>query len=703
MGSRIKVSTAAPYTGSPGGGGGSGTPNVAIAGTDAGGNPVASPVLAGHNPQGSFETIPAAASFPNGANSNLGLNCAIIGSENTIANDCQRVEVVGTGSDLTDCRESLLAGLTNSVVGVWRSILTGSQNLITAGIRTTVGIGDSVVGATQATISGCINVGIFGLSHIVRETFYSLVSGKDHDILNADYSSVSGELNTLRATHSHVSGLGNSDGYCQLVGGKYAEPDPVPSTNAPVAGQLVENIGWGTSAVDRRTIRSLDDEGNHNVLSSYEVAGTKVVGPQNPNWGTPTGIATKTAFDTATVTTEQLAERVKALWDMCMEHGLIGAPAPNPLLTDYTYIIPGSGGLEVFARSTSSQSYKLRLSPTGPANTFQSVRIGFPNVGAAYTVERVYLMRVGNTNTNITENPATGVVTVSGSPFVVPEGTDFNPHWHWINVSVPTGTVSSFVLLIQLASGSPRSDWGNNTYSGLGWTYTGSEKLTNNLTDGINFSGGESFGSIPPIAVKFESLSTPVMWFPFIGDSWIYGYGDGGTVSRPYGIEGRLNSVWKTSEPIAVIGYALTGMNTSQSLQRLENLLANFDCRAACVQFNSLNNYTQSLPTDQCRIDWAGVESAMGSRHVLPMIGGGGSLPGLPDYFVNFKQNSDWMVARNAETNQDQYDQLVDPATGVIAPALAFSDNSHPNAAGYSAWTTDMISNVRNVIAGWGV
>ncbi|HEY8354782.1 MAG TPA: glycosyl hydrolase family 28-related protein [Methylophilaceae bacterium] len=43
-----------------------------------------------------------------------------------------------------------------------------------------------------------------------------------------------------------------------------------------------------------------------------------------PTYGAPTGTATRTAFDTATVTTQQLAERVKALIDDLRNYGLVG-------------------------------------------------------------------------------------------------------------------------------------------------------------------------------------------------------------------------------------------------------------------------------------------------------------------------------------------------------------------------------------------
>lgn len=58
----------------------------------------------------------------------------------------------------------------------------------------------------------------------------------------------------------------------------------------------------------------------------YRHTGTaweKTLGPKAVGWGAPTGMATRTAFDTTTVTLEQLAERVKALIDDLTAHGLI--------------------------------------------------------------------------------------------------------------------------------------------------------------------------------------------------------------------------------------------------------------------------------------------------------------------------------------------------------------------------------------------
>jgi hypothetical protein len=58
---------------------------------------------------------------------------------------------------------------------------------------------------------------------------------------------------------------------------------------------------------------------------AVRVNGTRVLGPRRTGWTTaPTGTATKTTYDTTTVTTAQLAERVKALIDDLIFHGVIG-------------------------------------------------------------------------------------------------------------------------------------------------------------------------------------------------------------------------------------------------------------------------------------------------------------------------------------------------------------------------------------------
>jgi hypothetical protein len=62
-----------------------------------------------------------------------------------------------------------------------------------------------------------------------------------------------------------------------------------------------------------------------NTADSFKVGTNNVVGSRKTGWAAPTGTATRTTFATSTVTTAQLAERLKALIDDLTSHGLIGA------------------------------------------------------------------------------------------------------------------------------------------------------------------------------------------------------------------------------------------------------------------------------------------------------------------------------------------------------------------------------------------
>ena len=60
------------------------------------------------------------------------------------------------------------------------------------------------------------------------------------------------------------------------------------------------------------------------TAGSYRVGANQVVGSRSTGWSAATGTATRTTFATGSVTTAQLAERLKALIDDLITHGLIG-------------------------------------------------------------------------------------------------------------------------------------------------------------------------------------------------------------------------------------------------------------------------------------------------------------------------------------------------------------------------------------------
>jgi hypothetical protein len=108
--------------------------------------------------------------------------------------------------------------------------------------------------------------------------------------------------------------------------------DGTSTINARIAGKGVDSyvcrtsgdFGVGTPTPAHR----LDVAGGDaNVRSGfvYRVNGTQVVAARRTGWAAATGTATRTTFATSTVTTAQLAERVKALIDDLIAHGLLGA------------------------------------------------------------------------------------------------------------------------------------------------------------------------------------------------------------------------------------------------------------------------------------------------------------------------------------------------------------------------------------------
>ena len=98
----------------------------------------------------------------------------------------------------------------------------------------------------------------------------------------------------------------------------------------PIGAPDIRVNGNGGSAIatirvtttSRNLTLTADEAGG---FSSLRIDGNQVVRNRQTGWAAATGTATRTTFATGTVTTTQLAERVKALIDDLTVHGLIGA------------------------------------------------------------------------------------------------------------------------------------------------------------------------------------------------------------------------------------------------------------------------------------------------------------------------------------------------------------------------------------------
>lgn len=101
----------------------------------------------------------------------------------------------------------------------------------------------------------------------------------------------------------------------------------ITNTASAATSKLIDLRVGGLPAFSVDRAGSISAGDTCSVNSAYQVSTIQVVGPRKTGWATATGTATRTTFDTATVTTAQLAERVKALIDdlhATAGHGLIG-------------------------------------------------------------------------------------------------------------------------------------------------------------------------------------------------------------------------------------------------------------------------------------------------------------------------------------------------------------------------------------------
>lgn len=81
----------------------------------------------------------------------------------------------------------------------------------------------------------------------------------------------------------------------------------------------------GTNVAVITAVGNLSVAGTGHFGGALSIFGTQVISTRRGGWGAPTGTATRASFDTATATTVQLAERLKAMIDDLTAHGLIGS------------------------------------------------------------------------------------------------------------------------------------------------------------------------------------------------------------------------------------------------------------------------------------------------------------------------------------------------------------------------------------------
>ena len=137
---------------------------------------------------------------------------------------------------------------------------------------------------------------------------------------NANINAIEAEFNDKVLYRNNPTGETNTmQNDLDMNSNDILNTNQVNTTNLSVNGQLV--VPANLTAFSGTPTFS----GAVNTTENYQVDSTQVVSNRVTGWAAPTGTATRTTFVTSTVTTEQLAERVKALIDDLTTHGLIGS------------------------------------------------------------------------------------------------------------------------------------------------------------------------------------------------------------------------------------------------------------------------------------------------------------------------------------------------------------------------------------------
>lgn len=382
-----------------------------------------------------------------------------------------------------------------------------------------------------------------------------------------------------------------------------------------------------------------------------------------------------------------------------------------------SYIIPSAGaGADFTSALKSDTSYQILVHPVGPEQDWTSVRIGMLNYGGAYTVKAMNLAIWGGVNKPNALGTQFGggkneFVPVVAKATPIKRGTDDSPTVTWLGSWPAASSKDKRALRIQieLAKGSPIVSWSGAApgpkFLGLGWILTGDEGLEQNLTAGFSTKGHNTFGQLPLLVVEFSGFAKPVVPLLCIGDSTLWGYGDGDQYSNPYGVPGRLAERWKAAGIyVAPVNFGRTGHPTDKMALRVKAILAECDFGACLMQFGSINNVVRKYPNDQMQTDWLTAEKILQDKKmaIIPWLS-----PGMNaadnQWWPGYLAQQEWMMKRNPNTVAGYRKRLTDMTNGRYHKDMNFSDGAHPSALGYDYWEEDSYQAIQEGLVKQGV
>lgn len=198
----------------------------------------------------------------------------------------------------------------------------------------------TLYGATHGILIPGDNLGIAtgnALNAVGAEVGIGDGTGKRRIVINGgNTGAADGSLVLFYNNNARVGGVGSASTYFNTAYATYGRSTLLAgydvvifSTHDVEAGRIVGTTGtqrWLINTQTDDTTSLLQVAGNINGVGGvYKISGTQVVSGRQTGWAAMTGTPDiSTAFDTSTVTTSQLAERVLSLQAALTTHGLIG-------------------------------------------------------------------------------------------------------------------------------------------------------------------------------------------------------------------------------------------------------------------------------------------------------------------------------------------------------------------------------------------
>jgi hypothetical protein len=258
--------------------------------------------------------------------------------------DSQAIGSTANSSGFGWIAQGPLAGISNTVGGYWtaQSGFAGTSNSI-GNFWTAQGVraGNSNVGGFNWTAQGPFSA----LNNTVGDAFLAQGYAAGAENTTGSYWTAQGFEAGVWDGRSSVLNIASGRSK-SLICGNFANDciyfghvGPITSSaNVPIPTAAVHAAASNTTRaslrIDAGIAPTTPNTGDIWVNSSnnslnfqiplVNLQGTQVLATRRTGWAAPTGTATRTSFDTATATTTQLAERLKALIDDLTTHGLIG-------------------------------------------------------------------------------------------------------------------------------------------------------------------------------------------------------------------------------------------------------------------------------------------------------------------------------------------------------------------------------------------